>query len=49
MAAPTEVPRVPCSHCRSEIVVMAQYAHGDHIMGDVVPLKEIPLLLCVAG
>ena len=31
MAAPMEVPRVPCSHCRSDILVMQQYAHGDHI------------------
>ena len=31
MAAPTEVLKVPCSHCRSDIAVPAQYAHGDHI------------------
>lgn len=31
MAAPTEVLRVQCSHCRSDIAVPAQYAHGDHI------------------
>jgi hypothetical protein len=31
MAAPTEVSRVPCTHCRSDIVVTEQYAHGDHI------------------
>ena len=31
MAAPTEVPKAPCSHCRSDIAVPPQYAHGDHI------------------
>lgn len=29
---PTEAPKVPCSHCRSEIAVSDQYAHGDHIV-----------------
>jgi len=31
MAAPTEVPKAPCSHCRSDIAVTDRYAHGDHI------------------
>jgi hypothetical protein len=31
MAAPAEVHRVPCTHCRSDIAVTEQYAHGDHI------------------
>jgi hypothetical protein len=28
---PTDAQTVPCSYCRSEIAVPAQYAHGDHI------------------
>jgi len=31
MAAQTETLKVPCSHCRSDIAVPGQYAHGDHI------------------
>jgi hypothetical protein len=31
MTGPTEVSRVPCTHCRSDVVVTEQYAHGDHI------------------
>jgi hypothetical protein len=31
MAAPAEVPRAQCSHCRSDILVTDRYAHGDHI------------------
>jgi hypothetical protein len=31
MAASTEVSKGQCVHCRSEIAVPAQYAHGDHI------------------
>jgi hypothetical protein len=28
---PTDAQNAPCSYCRSEIEVPAQYAHGDHI------------------
>ena len=28
---PTDVQKAPCTYCRSEIAVPAQYAHGDHI------------------
>lgn len=31
MVAPAEVPKARCTHCRSEIAVLDQYAHGDHI------------------
>lgn len=27
----TETPKAPCAHCRMEIPVPPQYAHGDHI------------------
>ena len=31
MAAPTDVSKVQCTYCRSDILVTERYAHGDHI------------------